>query len=185
MRFPACFAQKMNPDLTYNQAATMPIAFATALHALQDVARLEKDERVLIQTATGGLGLAALQIARDIGAEIFATVGSTEKQAHLINELKISGDHVAVLASRDLAASAASLAFFPGQTFDVVLNTGSGEILEESMRRLTPGGRLVDVGRVDVQNSGLLHMEAFRRNATFASFDLNELMEHQPDICGR
>lgn len=74
MRFPACFAQKVISSLTCDQAATLPIAFATALHALQNVAHLRTNEKVLTQTATGGLGLTAIQIARDIGAEIFATV---------------------------------------------------------------------------------------------------------------
>jgi len=185
MRSPAGFAQKMSDNHAFHQTASLPIVFATAIYGLRYLGNLVRNEKVLIQSATGGLGLAAIQIARDAGAEIFATVGSAAKKKYLIENQNIPETHIAVVSSRDLDRSAEPITFFPEITFDVVLNTGSGRILEESLRKLNTGGRLVDVGRVDVQNHGVLHMATFQRNASFASFDLNVLMDHNPDVCSR
>jgi len=183
MRLPATFAQRMQPTHTFDQVATLPIAFTTALHGLRHVARLQRNEKVLIQSATGGLGLAAIQIARDVGAEIFATVGTEEKLRFLVEGLILPASHVAISPPRTTPPTSGFTKPFPGIDFDVVLSTGSGEALEEALHRLAPQGRLVDIGRVDVQNLGSLHMEAFQKNATFTSFDLNLLMEHSPEIC--
>ena len=70
----------MHDDLAYEEAVTIPSAFATAHYALNQVGRLEKGEKVLIHVATGGVGLAAVQMAQAIGAEIFATAGSDAKR---------------------------------------------------------------------------------------------------------
>src|SRR5207244_1796919 len=80
---PAYLAIHRPAGLSVEEAATIPIAFSTAYHALLDVARLSRGETVLIHGGAGGVGLAAIQIARQVGATVFATAGSPEKREYL------------------------------------------------------------------------------------------------------
>src|SRR5262249_22041367 len=80
---PAAFVVAKPPTFATIQAAAVPIAFLTAYYALHEVARLQRGERVLIHSASGGVGIAAIQVARWLGADIYATAGNPEKRAFL------------------------------------------------------------------------------------------------------
>nr|BFD95739.1 hypothetical protein KitaXyl93_70990 [Kitasatospora sp. Xyl93] len=128
-------------EWTFAQAATVPIAFLTAWYGLRDLGGLKAGDRVLIHAGTGGVGMAAVQLARRLGAEVFATAGPGKWEA--LRALGLDEDHIA--SSRTLEFEQR----FP--PVDVVLNSLSGEFLDASLRLLAPGGRFVEMGKADVR----------------------------------
>lgn len=170
VRAPANFAYRMLPGEDFVKMATIPLVGMTAIYSFECVTQLKEQERLLIQSATGGLGLSAIQLAKAKGAEIFATAGTQEKRRYLIDVAGIPASHV--FSSRDPADFAKLMEATDGKGFNVILSTSSGELLYDSIKMLAPMGRIIDVGRIDVQNSTSLALEMFKRNATFTSFDL-------------
>ncbi|KAI0843956.1 hypothetical protein F5Y00DRAFT_256398 [Daldinia vernicosa] len=184
-RVPAAFAQKLSAQDNLVEVATMPLVYMTAVYAFDYVARLRQGHKVLIQSATGGLGLAAIQLARAKGAEVFAMVGTVEKADFLIREMKLPESHVIAVASRDSASALdKKLARMTphGRGFDIILSTARGDVLHASIEALAPLGHLVDVGRTDVQESKALGMELFGKSANFSSFDLSLVLDADPAL---
>ncbi|KAL7623513.1 hypothetical protein AAE478_007196 [Parahypoxylon ruwenzoriense] len=181
-RVPAAFAHKLRPSDDVVEVATMPLVYMTAIYAFEYVTHLRKGQTVLIQSATGGLGLAAIQLARAKGAEVFATAGTPEKARFLSETIGIPSSHI--LSSRDVAnlPRAASLTRRGG--FDVILSTSRGEMLYASLKALAPLGHLIDVGRMDVQEAKTIGLELFQRSANFSSFDLTLVLDNDP-VVGR
>lgn len=178
MRVLSASVQKMAIKDKFDEAASMPVAFMTAIYAFNHLARLSKGETVLIQSATGGLGMAAMQLAKHIGAEIYATVGNADKVEMLEKEFDIPKDHV--FNSRDVSTPSKILAATNGTGIDVILCSAAGEAMHESWRAIAPMGRFIEVGRTDVLDHGRLNMEVFKRNATFSSFDLGLMNQQKP-----
>jgi len=170
--------QKMASKDKFEEVTSMPVAFMTAIYAFNHLARLEKSETVLIQSATGGLGMAAMQLAKHIGAEIYATVGNADKIEVLKKEFGIAEDHI--FNSRELSTPSKILAATNGAGIDVILCSAAGEAMQESWRAIAPMGRFIEVGRTDVLDHGKLNMEVFKRNATFSSFDLGLMNQQKP-----
>ena len=131
------------PDnLTFEQAATLAIPFITAYYCLHHLGDMQPGERVLIHAAAGGVGLAAVQLAQRIGAEIFATAGSPEKREFLES---IGVQHV--LNSRTLDFADAILDITGGQGVDLVLNSLADEFVPASLSVLAQGGRFLEIGK--------------------------------------
>lgn len=156
----------------------MPVAFMTAIYAFNHLGHFSKGETVLIQSTTGGLGMAAMQVAKHIGAEIYATVGNADKVEMLNKEFDIPKDHI--FNSRELSTPSKILAATNGAGIDVILCSAAGEAMQESWRAIAPMGRFIEVGRTDVLDHGKLNMEVFKRNATFSSFDLGLMNQQKP-----
>ncbi|HVB38871.1 MAG TPA: beta-ketoacyl synthase N-terminal-like domain-containing protein, partial [Vicinamibacterales bacterium] len=131
--------------LSYEQAAVVPLVFLTAYHALVNQARLQAGERVLIHAAAGGVGLAAIQIAQHIGAEIYATAGSPAKREYLSS---LGVRHVST--SRALSFVEDIRSWTQGEGVDVVLNSLSGEFIPASLGLLRAYGRFVEIGARDI-----------------------------------
>ncbi|MFI1677832.1 SDR family NAD(P)-dependent oxidoreductase [Streptomyces sp. NPDC020607] len=130
------------------QAAGMPVAYLTAWYGLAELAGLKAGERVLIHAATGGVGMAAVQIARHVGAEVFATA-SPAKHA-VLEEMGIDAAHRA--SSRDLAFEDTFRQATDGRGMDVVLNSLTGEFIDASLRLLGEGGgRFLEMGKTDLR----------------------------------
>ena len=129
--------------LGFAQAASVPIVFMTVLQALRDVARLEPGERLLVHAATGGVGLAAIQYAKRVGAEIFATAGSEEKRDRL---RALGVRHV--FDSRSLAWVEGVLSATNGQGIDVVLTSLAGEAIPKGLEILAPCGRFIELSDI-------------------------------------
>jgi len=169
------------PDgLTFAAAATVPVAFATACYALEGLAGLRAGERVLIHSASGGVGLAAIQLARTIGAEVVATAGSEEKREFL-RGLGIA----TVLDSRSPAFAEEILAersLADGGGVDVVLNSLSGAALSAGLDVLRPFGRFVELGKLDIYQDAAVGLGAFRRNLSFAAVDLEQVLRTRPGL---
>ena len=184
VRDKASFCQKLEPGDTFESMATMPIAFCTAIYGLMELGRLTKGESVLIQSATGGVGLAAIQIARICGAEIYATVGTAEKKAKLLDmNLGIAEDHI--FGSRDAESQRSLLHFTGGKGIDVIFCSARGDMMHKYWHCIAPCGRFVEIGRTEILDNGKLNLDVFRRNATFTSFDLEILSTTRPDIIRR
>ncbi len=158
--------------------ALMVVPYMTVIYGLRDRAQLEKGEKILIHNATGGVGLAAIQWAKHVGAEIFATAGSEEKRAYLRS---LGIQHV--YDSRSLEFVKAIKEDTNGYGVDVVLNAIAGEALTLSFELLAAYGRFVEIGKRDISENNSLPMFAFNRNITFHGIDVDRLMiERTPKV---
>lgn len=165
--------------LGFEQAATIPSAFATAHYALNRVGRLSAGEKVLIHVATGGVGTAAVQMAQNVGAEIFATAGSPEKR-QLLKDRGV--DHV--MNSRDLSFADEIMRITEGRGVDVVLNSLPGAYIEKGIEVLAPYGRFLEIGKRDVYDDSSIGMKALRRNVSVSVLDLAAMGAERPDLLG-
>jgi thioester reductase-like protein len=174
---PAVYALPIPTGLTFEQAAAIPIAFVTAQYALVHIGRLGAGERVLIHSATGGVGLAAIQIARRAGAEIFATAGNPDKREFLRS---LGIQHV--MDSRSLDFADQVLDTTNGEGVDLVLNSLAGEAIPKGLSVLRPFGRFVEIGKRDVYADARLGLRPFRNNISFAAIDLDQAIRTRPSL---
>ncbi|TGJ86695.1 hypothetical protein E0Z10_g2067 [Xylaria hypoxylon] len=179
-RVPSHFAHRLQPGDDTVEAATMPLVYMTAIYAFDHVTNLKAGERVLIQSAAGGLGLAAIRLAQSRGAEVYATVGTKEKAEFLATEIGVPRSRI--FSSRDVDDFRNAVATTCGRGFDVILSAAKGEMLYESFRALSPLGRLIDVGRMDVMSSKSLGLELFHRSISFVSFDLGLVLDSDASL---
>ncbi|KAG6041353.1 Type I Iterative PKS, partial [Claviceps citrina] len=179
----ATSAAKMPDDMSMEVAASVPVAYCTAYYGLVEIARLEAGERVLIHAAAGGVGQCAIQLAQMVGAEIFATVGSTDKKQLIMDKYGIPEDHI--FHSRNTSFGPAIRAMTRGQGVDVVLNSLAGELLRETWDCIGHFGRFIEIGKRDITNNTRLEMRRFESNALFSSVDLTVLAAERPRIMGR
>ncbi|HEY7494004.1 MAG TPA: beta-ketoacyl synthase N-terminal-like domain-containing protein, partial [Candidatus Tectomicrobia bacterium] len=165
--------------LSFAEAATIPIAFATAYYALCHVGRLSPGERVLIHAASGGVGLAAVQLAQMVGAEIFATAGSPEKREFLRG---LGVKHV--MDSRSLAFAEEVLERTGGEGVDVVLNSLAGEAIPKGFSILRAFGRFVELGKSDIYQNTQLGLRLLQNNLSFCVVDLEGMLRQRPAQTG-
>ena len=161
---------KIPDTLGFAEAASIPVVFGTAFHGLVTLARLRRGETVLIHSATGGVGLAAVQLAQQIGAVVLATAGREEKRAFL-RSLGVAQ----VMDSRTLDFADEALRFTEGRGVDVVLNSLAGAFQQKSLAICAPHGRFIEIGKRDLFENKGLPLTAFQRSLTFSAFDLREL----------
>ncbi|KAI1120248.1 hypothetical protein F5Y10DRAFT_283450 [Nemania abortiva] len=181
-RFKAMHLHQMRDGdgLSFEEMAGMPLVFATAVYGLLYLGRLKKGERVLIHSATGGVGLAAVQIAKMVGAEIFATVGTPAKREFLTREYGIEDSHI--FSSRDTSFAAGIMAATGGRGIDVALNSLVRELLAASWSVMANNGRHIEIGRTDIMEFGILDLNVFKRNTTFSAFDFGVVADDHPEI---
>ncbi|UKZ80175.1 Type I Iterative PKS [Trichoderma virens FT-333] len=151
-------------------AATLSLCYLTALYSIYDLANTQPGHKVLVHSASGGLGLAAIQILKYIGCEIFVTVGNQRKRELLMNEWGIPADHI--FHSRDISFAADLMNATNGYGADVILNSLTGDLLDESWRCIAAGGTLVELGKRDFLDRKALSMEPFGRNASYRCVDM-------------
>jgi NADPH:quinone reductase-like Zn-dependent oxidoreductase/acyl carrier protein/short-subunit dehydrogenase len=167
-------------EWSFTAAASVPTAFFTAYYALAELAQLRAGERVLIHGAAGGVGIAALQIARHLGAEVFATAGTSEKR-DLVQLL--GADRV--FDSRSLAFAGEILQATGGEGVDVVLNSLAGEAMRRNLRLLRPFGRMIELGKRDFYENSKLGLRPFRNNIAYFGVDADQLIAKRPDTARR
>ncbi|WP_189050841.1 MDR/SDR family oxidoreductase, partial [Micromonospora sonchi] len=151
------------PHWTYAQAASVPIAYLTAYYGLIELAHLRPGQRVLIHAATGGVGMAAVQIARHIGAEILATASPTKWPT--LREQGLHDTHIASSRTLDFEQKFAT-------GVDVVLNSLAGEYIDASLRLLRPGGAFIEMGKTDIRPTDTI--TTTHPNIHYQAFDLPE-----------
>src|SRR5437868_4538445 len=148
-------------DLSFEEAATIPVVFMTSWHALKNVARLRKGETVLIHAGAGGVGMAAVQIAHHLGAEVIASAGSPAKRT-LLQTLGVK--HVIDSRRGDFAEAVMELTDRRG--VDVVLNALAGEAIPMGLGCLGEFGRFVEIGKRDIYQNSRIPLRPLRRNAS-------------------
>ncbi|MGW7823914.1 SDR family NAD(P)-dependent oxidoreductase [Streptomyces puniciscabiei] len=153
---------------SYVRAASVPLAYLTAYYGLVDLADLKAGESVLIHAAAGGVGMAAVQIAQHLGAEVFGTA-SLGKWATLRAQ-GLDEEHIA--NSRDLHFENRVLHATGGRGVNVVLNSFSGEFVDASLRTLATGGRFVEMGKTDIRDAD--EVAALYPGVHYQAFDLRE-----------
>lgn len=168
--------------LTFADAAGLPIVFATAYYALVTLANIREGESVLIHSGAGGVGQAAIQIAKRRKARIFTTVSTKEKRLLLRESYQISDDQIFSSRSTDFAKAVKSQT---GNGVDVILNSLSGDGQLASWQCIAPLGRFVELGKADIESQKGLPMAPFSRNVSFSSVSLDIVMDKARPLMGR
>lgn len=169
--------------LSFEEAAGLPVIWATVYYSLVDMGRLSKGDRFLIHSGAGAVGQAAIMLAQHLGAEIFATVGSSSKADLLHERYGIPRDHI--FSSRTTAFYSGIKRMTGGHGVDVVLNSLSGEMFRQSTNLVAPFGRFVEIGRKDFMDDVLMPMGFLLKNITFAYVDLNLIMDENKPLARR
>lgn len=164
-------------NLSFAEAAALPTVFLTAYYSLVYLGRLAAGETVLIHSATGGLGHAALAVAAHLGARILASAGSPERRAYLKKRPEI----FAVLDSRSVDYVEQTLALTGGRGVDVILNTLAGDLGLQGLECLDYFGRFIQVDKRDIAEERPLPLTAFKRGLTFAAVDV-ALFLRRPEL---
>ncbi|AUS77123.1 polyketide synthase [Actinoalloteichus sp. AHMU CJ021] len=147
---------------SFADAAGVPIAQLTAHYGLFDVAGLQPGQTVLVHAGTGGVGMAAIALARRHGARVLAT--ASPGKWSVLRDLGIPEDHIA--SSRDTGFEERFRAVTGGRGVDVVLNSLTGEFVDAGLRLTAPGGRFVELGKTDIRDPGTAP------GLTYRAFDL-------------
>ncbi|MBF6330414.1 type I polyketide synthase [Nocardia transvalensis] len=149
-------------------AASVSVAFLTAWYGLVELADARAGQRVLVHAAAGGVGMAAVQIARHLGLEVFAT--ASKAKWPLLRELGLDATHIA--SSRDRGFEAAFAAATDGAGVDIVVNSLTGELTDASLRLLPRGGAFIEMGRTDLRDPETLAEQY--PSVAYRPFDLGE-----------
>jgi NADPH:quinone reductase-like Zn-dependent oxidoreductase/acyl carrier protein/NADP-dependent 3-hydroxy acid dehydrogenase YdfG len=177
---PASLVARKPERLTPAEAATLPMAFLTAYHALHDLGRVGVGDRVLVHSATGGVGLAAVQVAHWLGARVHGTAGSPEKRAVLdLFGVKHVSDSRSLQFVEDFQSATG------GAGFDVILNTLAGEAVAANLSLMAPYGRYLELSRRDILENAPVGLAAFERNLTFSAIDVAHMIREVPERAGR
>ncbi|KAM0290527.1 hypothetical protein ACHAO9_004885 [Fusarium lateritium] len=168
------------PDaVSFTDAASIPLIFVTAWYCLNQVARLEKGQSVLIHAGSGGVGQAAIQLAQLVGAEVFTTVGSAAKKKLIQERYGLDDGHI--FSSRSGVFKKQIFDATQGKGVDVVLNSLSGQLLRDSWDCLAPFGTFCEIGKADIIGRGQLNMAKFDKQATFAAVDVFYMHQNRPE----
>ncbi len=178
--WPRAALHRVPTGVSLDDAAAMPSAYLTAHYALNVIGRLAPGETVLIHSAAGGVGLAAIALANSVGARIIATAGTLEKRAHLTS---FGVSHV--FDSRSLGFADDVLRATSGRGADVVLNSLGGPFIDKSLSCLAPYGRFLELGKRDVYGDSALGLKSLRANISFHVIDLAALIADRPQQAAR
>ncbi len=172
---PAAYVAVKPAAMSFAEAAGIPVAFLTAYYAFSRLAQLQQGQTVLVHSAAGGLGQAAVQIARCCGATVIATAGTTEKRAFL----EAQGiAHVFDSRSEQFAEEVMHVTGERG--VDVILNALSGEKIAAGFRALNQGGVFLEVGKRDIWSPE--RAAQTRPDVRYTAFDLGEVAQHDPAV---
>ncbi|MGQ7242646.1 SDR family NAD(P)-dependent oxidoreductase [Salinicola sp. V024] len=202
---PASFSDRLIADVNavapipaeigYAAAATIPTTFFTVYYSLKHLARVQPGERLLIHGAAGGVGLAAIQVGRWLGAEIYATVGSPEKQdfLRLLGVERIYDSRSLTFAEEILHDNVIERQALENggngrgtgvDGVDVVLNSLAGEAINQNLRVLKPFGRFIELGKRDFYENTKVGLRPFRNNLSYFGVDSDQLMSELPELTG-
>ncbi|MFM2315400.1 MAG: hypothetical protein RLZZ04_4678, partial [Cyanobacteriota bacterium] len=156
------------------EAATIPVTFLTAYYTLVYLAKLQPGEKVLIHAAAGGVGLAAIQIAQQIGAEIYATASMAKWS--LLESLGVKQ----IMNSRSLDFAAKIMVATAGKGIDVVLNSLSGEFIPQSLAVLNDQGRFIEIGKQGIWSS--VQVAQVAPSINYAVVDLWQITQDHPEL---
>ncbi len=159
---------KIPAGWSFGQAAAVPVAFATAWYGLADLAGARPGQRLLVHAAAGGVGMAAVAIARHLGLEVFATASPGKRG--VLRQMGFDDAHIA--SSRDGGFEGAFLAATGGAGVDIVLNALAGEAADASLRLLPRGGVFLEMGKTDLRDPA--EIAAGHAGVVYQAFDLSD-----------
>jgi len=159
-------------------AAGLPVPFLTAWYALEELARIKPGETVLVHGGAGAVGLAAIQIARDLGVTVIATVSSPDKEA------------LARLFGAQFVYNSRTLEFVDQVRenhggVDAVLNSLAGDAMRGGIKCLRSRGRFIELGKRDYVANSLIPLRAFRRNLSYFGVDIDQVLDLEPSVAKR
>lgn len=177
---PASAVASIPAEINFLAAASFPTIFITAWYALKHLGRIQPGEWVLIHGGAGGVGIAALQIAKLSGAVVCATAGTPEKREFL--EL-LGVDYI--FDSRSLDFADEVMAITKGKGVDIVLNSLAGEAMRRSIGLLKPFGRFLELGKRDYVENTSVSLRPFKENISYFSIDVDQLLTAKPELATR
>lgn len=175
---PAAHTAPVPAGLDPVAAATLPVAFGTAFFALHECGGIDERSTVLVHAGAGGVGMAAIRLARTAGARVYATAGTPEKRALLLEE-GVAG----VFDSRSPEFAERVLAETGGRGVDLVLNSLTGPMLRAGFAALAPDGLFVELGKRELLSP--TEVAAIRTDVRYRAFDLREEVERDPGLLPR
>ncbi|GAA0846450.1 type I polyketide synthase [Streptosporangium amethystogenes subsp. fukuiense] len=159
-------------DWSFARAAGVPVVFLTAFHGLVDLAGLKPGESLLVHAGAGGVGMAAIQLARHLGAEVYATASDGKRD--VLRGLGVDDGRIA--STRDLAFARRFLRATGGRGVDVVLNSLAREFVDASLDLLPRGGSFIEMGKTDLRDPD--EIAKAHPGVVYQAFDLLRL---EPD----
>ncbi|KAL7794100.1 polyketide synthase [Trichoderma afarasin] len=171
-RVPVQAVHKMLQEEEFTILPTLLTVYCTALVALRDRAHLRAGESILIHSGAGAFGLAAITLAKHMGATVFATVGSQSKREYLVEEMGVPTENI--FNSRNASFMEDIVSATGGRGVNVIVNSLVGDLMHASWSCIAPFGRFVEIGKRELIDAGKLDMRVFLKNATFTAFDLSE-----------
>lgn len=179
LRVDGRFTARIPDEMPFSIAAAMVVNHLTAWSTLSELGRLQPGETVLVHSAAGGTGQAAVQVAHHLGASVLATAGTPDKKSHLTTQYGLDEDHI--FSSRDAKAFSRGVQrTTDGRGVDMVLNALSGEGLLASWECLAPFGRFMEIGKRDIHARKSLPMARFDDGLSFQAFDVGVLCTSRP-----
>ncbi|MBT7755476.1 MAG: amino acid adenylation domain-containing protein, partial [Candidatus Magasanikbacteria bacterium] len=166
--------QAKPPSLSFEEACALPTVALTMLDAF-DKADMEQGESILIQTAAGGTGLIAVQLAQHLGAKIYATAGSAEKLEYLRS---LGVENVINYQETDFEDEIKRLT--AGRGVDVIINTLPDDAMQKGLNCLAPGGRYIEIAMAALKSARAVDLSVLNSNQSFFSIDLARLIAERP-----
>ncbi|KAK8144631.1 hypothetical protein G3M48_005561 [Beauveria asiatica] len=158
-------------SMSFEDAATLMGVYLTSMYCLFNLGGLQRGQSVLIHSAAGGIGISSIQLAQHQGAEIYVTVGTEEKRKFLHDSFGIPYERM--FSSRNVEFASEINKATHGRGVDLILNSLTGDLLDESWRICADGGMMVEIGKKDVLDRNKLSMEPFDRNCSFRALDFS------------
>ncbi|KAF5686479.1 multidrug resistance-associated 1, partial [Fusarium globosum] len=183
VRVPELLAQKLPDDISFVEASTIPAVFLTAVYGLIDLGRPTRGQSVLIHSGCCGVGLAAIRVARMLGAEIYTTVGSEAKVEYLNKTYDIPRSHI--FNSRDASFATDLLQETGDKGIDVALNSLSGELLHTTWKCVAKWGTMAEIGKRDLHENAQLDMSPFWQNRNYCCLDVDQMRAELPEVIDR
>ena len=171
-----CVAPKP-AHFSFTEAASITVVYLTAYYGLNYLGRMSAGDTVLVHSATGGVGLAAIQLAKIAGANVIATAGNPEKREYLKS---IGIEHV--FDSRSLTFADEVMNVTKGRGVDIVINSLSGKAINQSIRCLAPFGHFIEIGKADIYANAKIGLKRLGENLSFHVVDLDRLMKQKPSL---
>ncbi|PGG97404.1 hypothetical protein AJ79_09216 [Helicocarpus griseus UAMH5409] len=177
------YYEKLPDNISFVEGACIPTIFITAVYGLIDLGHLSKGQSVLIHSGAGGVGLAAIQVARMLGAEIYTTVGSEGKAQYLTDTFGIPRNRI--LNSRNSSFVDDLLRETDGKGVDVALNSLAGELLHATWKCVAKWGTMVEIGKRDLLGNAQLDMRPFLDNRNYCCLDVEQMRIERPKLSSR
>ncbi|KAI8932960.1 hypothetical protein NX059_010429 [Plenodomus lindquistii] len=180
---PQVYYEKLPDHISFVEGACIPTVFITAVHGLIELGRLRKGQSILIHSGTGGVGQAAIQVARMLGAEIYTTVGSEEKIQYLMNTFDLPRNRI--FNSRNTSFVDDLLRETNGRGVDLALNSLAGELLHSTWACIAKWGTMVEIGKRDIIGNARLDMGPFLANRNYCCLDIEQMRIERPELSSK